>query len=111
MVAGVAISRRRAATRSGVDAEVGGKRPPLVPLFVVGFLAAVVLRSTGLLPDAVLDAAVTVEKVLFTIALAALGMGVRVVKMRQLGGRPLILGLISWVLVATAAYVATTIVN
>ena len=31
---------------------VGTERPPLVPLFVLGFLAMVVLRSTGIVPQA-----------------------------------------------------------
>jgi uncharacterized membrane protein YadS len=41
------------------------------------------------------------------VALVGLGMGVRLDRMRKLGGRPLVLGLMSWVLVAGAAYVGT----
>lgn len=118
LVAGVAISYRNRArtvragdTADGAAGPTGGKRPPLVPLFVVGFLAMIVVRSLDVLSDSALDAAATVEKVLFTIALVGLGMGVRINKMRQLGGRPLLLGLASWILVAVTAFVGTTLTH
>jgi uncharacterized integral membrane protein (TIGR00698 family) len=110
LVAMVALGRRRAATAAeaqGIDADV--ERPPLLPLFVVGFLAAIVLRSTGWIAADTLDRIETVEKVVLTVALVGLGMGVQVQRMRRLGGRPLLLGLVSWVLVAGAAYVGTVI--
>ena len=44
---------------------------------------------------------------MLTVALVGLGMGVRLDRMRKLGGRPLVLGLLAWVLVAGAAYVGT----
>lgn len=112
LVAMVALSRRRAATAAeaqGVEASGDVERPPLLPLFVVGFLAAIVLRSTGWIPADTLDRIETVEKVVLTVALVGLGMGVQIQRMRRLGGRPLVLGLVSWVLVAGAAYVGTVI--
>ena len=107
VVAGVAISRRR----SGADPVDGVTHPPLLPLFVVGFLAALALRSTGLLPDGALDAGQTIEKLVLTTALVGLGMGVRFDRMRRLGGRPLVLGGLAWVLVAGFGWVATTVVH
>ncbi|WP_420453466.1 YeiH family protein [Ilumatobacter sp.] len=86
-------------------------RPPLLPLFVVGFLIAILVRSSGVLDDGALDVASDVEKVLLTVALTGLGLGVQVRSMRRLGGRPLLLGLMSWVLVAGAAFVGTAIVT
>ena len=82
----------------------------MLPLFVVGFLAAIVLRSTGVLPDGTLDVAAHTEKVLLTVALVGMGMAVRVSRMRRLGVRPLVLGLLAWVLVAGSAYVGTLLV-
>lgn len=114
LVAGVAISyrsRSRHAGAAGGAGAAGAKRPPLVPLFVIGFLAMIAVRSLDVLGDSVLDAAATFEKVVFTIALVGLGMGVRVNKMRQLGGRPLLLGLASWVLVAATAFIGTTLTH
>jgi uncharacterized membrane protein YadS len=68
------------------------------------------VRSSGLLSDDVLDVAATVEKVLLTLALVAMGIGGLVGLMRRLGARPLVLGLLSWVLVAGTAYVGTLVV-
>lgn len=110
LVAAVALASRRAGAVAGAGAEAQA-RPPLVPAFVVGFLGAVVLRSIDVLPDDVLSAAADVEKVLLTAALAAMGLGVRIDRMRRIGHRPLVLGLVSWVLVAGAAYAATLVVT
>lgn len=117
MVAGVAIIRRRSAVRRsaaavGLAADGDGQpRVPILPLFVVGFLAAVTVRSTGALSESALDWITTVEKLVLTVAMVGLGMGVRLGRMRQIGGRPLVLGLAAWILVAGMAYLATTAVN
>ena len=50
VVAAVSVRRRRQAGRRPPDA----KRPPVVPLFVLGFIACVALRSTGIVPSGVL---------------------------------------------------------
>ncbi|MBI5088648.1 MAG: putative sulfate exporter family transporter, partial [Actinobacteria bacterium] len=41
--------------------------------------------------------------------LAGLGAGVRIDRLRRVGGRPLVLGLVSWVLVAAVSYVAVQV--
>lgn len=105
LVAIVAIGVRR---RTVVTA--GERRPPIVPMFVLGFLVAIVVRSTGVLSDQALDLAATAEKVLLTAALVALGMGVDVGRLRRLGGRPLTLGLLAWALVAGSAALGTLLV-
>ena len=99
IVAFVAVGLRRK------HAEIGptSKRPPLLPVFVVGFLLAVCVRSTGVLNDSWIDGAARAEKIVLTIALVGLGAGVRFRKMSKLGVRPLLLGAISWVLVASVA--------
>jgi len=101
MVALIALRRRRS------DGAISGQRPPLVPGFVGGFLLTVLLRSSGALPANILDVASSAETMLLTVAMVGLGMGVRVSRMRELGGRPLALGAISWALVAMAALAGT----
>lgn len=90
--------------------HVGGRRrsriPPIVPLFVIGFLAAAVLRSSGVVPDDVLRLAGWLERVLLAAAMVALGHGVKVHRLRSLGIRPVALALISWGLIAVSSYVA-----
>ncbi|MGC5048406.1 YeiH family protein [Micrococcus porci] len=85
--------RRRDAADPHADGATGaGARPPLVPWFVVGFLAAVLLRATGWLPGGVLDAAAVLQQVLLAAAMAALGLGVRLRSIAAVGPRPLVLG-------------------
>ncbi len=110
LVAGVSIARRRreggrvAATNS-TSAAV--RRPPAVPLFVVGFLAAIVVRTTGIVPHAGLDAIKQLQTILLAAALFGLGCAVHVARLRRVGGRPLVLGLVSWFLVAGVALAGT----
>ncbi|MGH8959574.1 MAG: YeiH family protein [Acidimicrobiia bacterium] len=97
LVLAVALARRdRALARD--------RRPPLVPVFVLGFLLAVAIRSVGLLSPFAIEWIRTVEVWVFTIALVGVGGGVDVRRLRRLGGRPLRLGLLTWLLVATVSY-------
>lgn len=107
LVAVMALSLRRAAVRSGTRADEG-KRPPLVPPFVAGFLVAVALASTGLLSRDIEQTAKSVERVLLTTALVGLGAGVDVRRMARLGGRPLVFGMASWLLVMGMSLAAVT---
>ncbi|MEM9564566.1 MAG: putative sulfate exporter family transporter [Actinomycetota bacterium] len=76
-----------------------------LPLFVVGFLAMVVVRSTGLVPGEVLGVAREVERWLLTAALVGLGAGIDLDRLRRLGLRPVAFGLLAWILVAGVALV------
>lgn len=69
-----------------------GVRLPLVPLFVVGFLACVALRSAGLVPAPVLAVAGQTQVALLSAAMFALGTGVRIGALRAVGARPFLLG-------------------
>ncbi len=80
-----------------------GSRPPIVPLFVIGFIACAVIRSTGVLPDVVVDVGHHVQVALLTIAMSALGMGVRASVMRGVGWRPFAQALLGTILVAGVA--------
>jgi len=106
LVALVGLAARRAALRAGDDGAgpVAGRRVPLLPLFVVGFLAAAGVRTAGVLPAGALEAAQLVQTVLLVAALYALGTGIRLGVLLRTGGRSLVLGLASWVLVAGFAY-------
>lgn len=96
-------TRRDAGDRASapVARPAAGKGPPILPLFVAGFLAMVVLNSAVNLPDEFLRQAKNLERVLLAAALVGLGAGVDVRKLRAIGPRPLVLGLASWVLIAT----------
>ena len=91
------------AARSGAPA--GRSRVAPVPWFVVGFLVAVALRSTGVVPVPVLDAAAALTTLAFVAAMFALGLGVDVPRLVRTGRRALVLGALSALLVTTAALV------
>lgn len=94
-ICGAAAQRRRDSRRASPPddgAAASSSRPPLVPWFVVGFLTAMLLRSTGLLPDGFLDVAAVVQQLLLATAMAVLGLGVHLRSIVQVGPRPLVLG-------------------
>ncbi|MGW7369560.1 YeiH family protein [Streptomyces sp. NPDC054841] len=99
LVAGFVVSARR----RGRGAPAAG-RPPLVPLFVLGFLAMVVLRTTGLVPAPVLTTAGTAQELLLAAALFGLGSAVHLPSLTRTGVRVAAVGLTAWVLIATASY-------
>ncbi|GAA2204694.1 hypothetical protein GCM10009850_004950 [Nonomuraea monospora] len=78
------------------------KRPPVVPLFVVAFLAMVAVRSTGLVPGAVTAALPGTTNVLMAAALFGLGTGIDVRKLVR-GGRAALLGGIATAIIAATS--------
>lgn len=110
MVAGVSLvaSRRRAGEPR---TEPVGGRAPLVPLFVVGFLAAIAVTSIGVLPARVLAGAKHVQEALLVAALFGLGTGIHFPTLRRTGGRALLLAVVSWLLVGTASYVGVILLR
>lgn len=115
LVAAVAVARRRAEPGHGggrpATARVTGgpRRPPLVPGFVVGFLVAVAVGSSGVLPGPVVAAVGDVRHLVTVAALVGLGAGIDVRALRRTAGRAAALGLLSWALVATTALAALTV--
>ncbi|MEU5772033.1 putative sulfate exporter family transporter [Streptomyces venezuelae] len=118
LVAAVALSVRarrqgRGSTEGASGAAkagtAGAKRPPLVPLFVVGFLAMVALRTTGWLPGGAIDAAGTVQELLLAAALFGLGSAVDLPSLTRTGGRVAALGLVSWGVIAGISYVGVVL--
>ncbi|MFI5585757.1 YeiH family protein [Amycolatopsis sp. NPDC051758] len=81
-----------------------GGATPLVPLFVLGFLGMVAVRSTGLVPAFVLDVAKTASTLLLAGALFGLGCAVRLGPLLRGGGRALLLGLLSTLLVLATGF-------
>jgi uncharacterized membrane protein YadS len=85
----------------------GGKNPPLIPLFVLGFLAAAVLRTTGVLPEILLSAAASLQTLLLAAAMFALGLGVHLRGMLKSGGRALLLGLLATLVIIAVSIAGT----
>lgn len=78
-------------TRRRTDgaAATAGRMPwhKLVPWFIDGFLLLAVLRSFGLLPEAVLAPAATAATALTVLSMAALGLSTDLLSVAKAGGR------------------------
>jgi uncharacterized integral membrane protein (TIGR00698 family) len=90
MVAIASIQTRRRGTATG-------KQPAIVPLFILGFLALVLVRSFFPLPDVVLFIANIVQSALLAMALFGIGASLRLEKLARSGVRGLGAGLVSWI--------------
>jgi uncharacterized integral membrane protein (TIGR00698 family) len=97
VMAVVSARQRRLSHRNDV------RRPPLVPLFVLGFLACAALRTSGVMPDGFLASAKFAQTALLTAAMFALGAGVNIAALRKVGVRPFLLALMSTAWVAGLA--------
>jgi uncharacterized integral membrane protein (TIGR00698 family) len=113
LVAAVSFTRRQKLNRtSATDSKTQkAKLPPIVPLFVVGFIAAISINSSFNLPSEFLSNVKWLEKSLLACALVGLGAGVDARKLRRVGTRPLALGLISWILIATLSALGVAVLN
>lgn len=76
------------------------KRPPLVPLFVIGFMACVLLRSSGLMPESVLLGAKIGQEILLGLALVGLGFAIDLRHLFANAGRSSAAALGAWAVVA-----------
>jgi uncharacterized integral membrane protein (TIGR00698 family) len=114
-LAGIGERRRKRGSMSGTDVDaavgVGAARrtTPLVPLFVLGFLAMVVLRSTGVVPQPVLDAGRTITTVLLAAGMFGLGAGIDVRRLLRTGGRFAAVGAVSTVFLAAVSLVGVLV--
>lgn len=82
-----------------------GKKAPLIPFFVVGFLVLALLNSIEIVPSLLRDPLVSLTPIMLTAAMAALGLGTNVSKLRSRGWPPLILAGIASIFIAAASYV------
>ncbi|MFJ3789740.1 YeiH family protein [Kitasatospora sp. NPDC090091] len=108
LVAGVVVTVRRSRAGRG-EGDGKAARPPIVPLFVAGFLAMIVLRTTGVLPDRALTLAADAQELLLAAALFGLGSAVHLPTLLRTGGRIALLGLASWVMIAGVSYAGVLI--
>jgi uncharacterized membrane protein YadS len=75
----------------------------IVPWFVLGFLAASLVRTLGLFPDAVNAALNDAGKFGICVAMAAIGLNANPTKLFRNGVRPILLGLSCWAAVAVVS--------
>jgi len=108
-VAAMAGTHQRLAVRPDSDGT-DAKLPPVVPLFVLGFVAMVGLRSTGWVSGEWLEAGAVLQDVLLGAALFGLGSAVRIRTLLLTGGRALLAALASWLLIAALGLAAALLI-
>ena len=99
IVAAIAIWNARA--KRGKGARVPWKR--IVPWFILWFLAAALVNSSGVVPPSWHDGIATVAIFLISVALAAIGLQTELARLLRAGARPLALGFLLWVAVAVSS--------
>ncbi|MFJ4029840.1 YeiH family protein [Paenarthrobacter sp. NPDC089989] len=101
IVATAGVWERRRRVRGGAGAPgTPGKFPPIVPLFVLGFLAMIALRTLGWASPVVLDVGGLLQEIALGAALFGLGTAVRVRELLHAGPRSLVMALCAWALIA-----------
>ena len=79
------------------------RRYRIIPMFIIGFLAAATLRSLDVFSDQVIEAIGDIRSFFIASAMFGLGAGVRLKALSSLGGRPVVFGLVSWVVILMLA--------
>ncbi|MBX3103957.1 MAG: YeiH family putative sulfate export transporter [Cryobacterium sp.] len=90
-------------SRTGKGTIDKSKRPPIIPLFVLGFLAAILVRTFVPFPPLVFSSLEFVANLLLASAMFGLGFGVDIIHMIKTGWKPLILGLLSTALAVSVS--------
>ena len=106
MVAIASIAARRRLAARTADETEARPRPPGVPLFIVGFVALVLVRNFVPIPDAILTAADIVQSALLAAALFAIGASLRLERVLRSGPRALLAGALSWIAILAMALAA-----
>lgn len=101
------ILHRRDRIRGVRDAGLTGRRPPLLPGFLIGFLALGALRSLGVVPGAWVGPLQNGSTILMTVAMAAIGLAVDLRVVRRIGAPAIVLALAGFAVTLTIATLAT----
>jgi uncharacterized integral membrane protein (TIGR00698 family) len=75
----------------------------LVPWFLIGFVLVAAVNSTGVIPSGAHASLQHVSVFLVAVALSAIGLSTNLAALRQAGPKPLLLGALLWITVATAS--------
>lgn len=76
--------------RQSDDAALATKKPPLLPLFMIAFIAIMLINSAGFIPTQVSQGLSTLSQWALVIAVAALGVKTSVKDIVSVGVRPLL---------------------
>ena len=98
-----AITARKTTTADGQTARARLPWRRLVPLFLIGFIAASAINTIGVIPTVWHPVLNSAALFMITVALTGIGLSTRVATIRAAGHRPLLLGAILWALVGATS--------
>ncbi len=99
-----AAAARDGASASPPPARMSPRRAAkLVPWFLIGFVLVAAVNSFGVIPPGAHAPLEHVSVFLVCVALSAIGLSTNVAALRKAGMRPLLLGALLWITVATAS--------
>lgn len=75
----------------------------IFPWFIIWFLVASLIRTTGIIPDPMLEWLNVAAKFLIVVALAAVGLSADLKKIFATGYRPILLGFLVWLAVSVSS--------
>ena len=75
--------------RRHIGAQAGGKRPPLLPWFAVGFFLLVALRSLDVVPKPLVTGGQDLSQACLIASMAAIGLKTRLKAMASVGWQPI----------------------
>lgn len=104
IIAGITMYQRR------TDPRTGASLPPVVPLFILGFVGAMLVRSVSALPPGALELAQLVQTFMLAAAMFALGVGVHLRSLLRVGHRPVLLGLLATGVILAVSLTGTVMV-
>ena len=106
---------RKVVTTDSLEADVSAtdssatQRPPLVPLFLLGFLAVGTLNSVGVFAPGVSSSLQQLSVLLTTMAMAGIGLGVDLKAVQRVGLKAMMLGAIGFALLIALAAAFTAV--
>ncbi|GLS03044.1 UPF0324 membrane protein [Chitiniphilus shinanonensis] len=105
LLANYLARRGNKAGRSNQATAKQDKAPITIPWFAIIFIAVAAFNSLHLLPQAVVGQLITLDTVLLSMAMAALGLTTHISAIRQAGVKPILLAtvLFGWMLLGGAA--------
>ena len=100
-------ARRRddaACLSRGEAVPITKKRTIPVPLFLLGFIAAIGINSTAILPASATQLIVKADQFLLALSLGAMGLETSFRKVREAGLRPMLLGSGAWLFISAFSF-------
>ena len=88
-----------------LNGAVSAKRRAIpVPLFLLGFIAAIGINSTAILPASATQFIVKADQFLLALSLGAMGLETSFRKVREAGLRPMLLGSGAWLFISAFSF-------